>query len=272
MLDADVILLLVSSDFLHSDFCYLIETKNALDRHSHGQAVVIPIVLRTVDFKGLPIASLQMLPKDAHPVTSDFWNSEDDALTNVAEGIRAAVDQFRNTRSTRREDLAKPHIALEPRYLDAAIEGEIPVDTTRELIAVVRTRESYGLNAILSGGDSSRSEYSCTHRDVRSEPFDARYEVVDQTRKSPAYRLTVDAPDLVVNDEDKRFFLDWGKDSITFKFFVKANRAGEQRLRVNLYAGEFSASELLLKTRVGGGSPSPGGICNVQPIIATGLL
>lgn len=84
--EADVILLLISSDFLHSDFCYLIETRNALDRHAQGQALVIPVVLRDVDFKGLPIAELQMLPKDARAVTSGSWKSEDEAFKNVCGG------------------------------------------------------------------------------------------------------------------------------------------------------------------------------------------
>jgi len=127
---------------------------------------------------------------------------------------------------------------------------------TREVAALVRIGESQGLSAVLSSTDASRSQYSCSPSDVRSEPFDARYQVMDRARTSPTYRLTVD---LIVEDEDKHFTIEWGRDSITFKFFVKANRAGEQRLRVNLYAGTLAAAELLLKTRAGG-SPPPGGV------------
>ena len=43
---ADIVLLLVSSDFLHSDYCYDIEMKRALERHAEGSARVIPVILR----------------------------------------------------------------------------------------------------------------------------------------------------------------------------------------------------------------------------------
>jgi hypothetical protein len=46
---ADLILLLVSSDFINSDFCYLIETSRALLRHESGDARVIPVIVRPVD-------------------------------------------------------------------------------------------------------------------------------------------------------------------------------------------------------------------------------
>jgi TIR domain len=47
---AHIILLLVSADFLSSDYCYSIEMKRAIDRHSRGEARVIPIILRPVDW------------------------------------------------------------------------------------------------------------------------------------------------------------------------------------------------------------------------------
>src|SRR5215510_8416258 len=70
---ADVILLLVSSDFLKSDFCYLIETSRALLRHESGDARVIPVVVRPVFWKNEPISWIQFLPKDGKPATS--WNN-----------------------------------------------------------------------------------------------------------------------------------------------------------------------------------------------------
>ena len=227
LIKADLVLLLISSDFLHSDFCYLTETRNALDRHARGQALVILIVVREVDLKGLPIAQLQMLPKDGHAVTSRFWNDEDEAFKNVAEGVRLAVNEFREQRSLRVELQAQPGIELEPRYLDAAIAGEIPVGATHEVAALVRTNDSHGLKAILSKGDSTGSQYSCKASDVHSESFDARYTVTNGITTSPAYRLTIDAPDLIIQDTDKHLKMERGRDSIAFKFLVKAPSAGE---------------------------------------------
>lgn len=88
--EADVILLLISSDFLASDYCYDVEMRRALERHEAGEAVVIPVVLRPVDWSRAPFGKLQALPTDALPVTS--WENIDEAFTDVAKGIRAAVD------------------------------------------------------------------------------------------------------------------------------------------------------------------------------------
>ena len=41
---ADIILLLISSDFIASDYCYQVEMTNALERHKKGEAVVIPVI------------------------------------------------------------------------------------------------------------------------------------------------------------------------------------------------------------------------------------
>jgi hypothetical protein len=86
---AGVILLLVSSAFLASDYAYDKELSRALERHQAGQARVIPIILRPVDWKDAPFAKLQVLPKDARPVTS--WSNRDEAWRDVARGIREAV-------------------------------------------------------------------------------------------------------------------------------------------------------------------------------------
>lgn len=45
---AQIILLLISSDFIDSDYCYSIEMKRAIERHAKGEAHVIPIILRHV--------------------------------------------------------------------------------------------------------------------------------------------------------------------------------------------------------------------------------
>ncbi|HEV2655399.1 MAG TPA: toll/interleukin-1 receptor domain-containing protein, partial [Ktedonobacteraceae bacterium] len=89
---ASIILLLVSADFLASDYCYEVEMTSALARHEAGQARVIPIALRPVDWQGAPFAHLQALPTDAQPITR--WTDRDEAWTNVAAGIRRAIEDL----------------------------------------------------------------------------------------------------------------------------------------------------------------------------------
>ena len=82
---AQIILLLVSSDFIASDYCYSLEMQRALERHERHEAHVIPILLRPVHWQGMPFAKLTMLPKDAKPVTKH--ENLDEALVDVVEGI-----------------------------------------------------------------------------------------------------------------------------------------------------------------------------------------
>jgi tetratricopeptide (TPR) repeat protein len=104
---ADCILLLVSPDFLVSDYCYDIEVARAMQRHEAGEARVIPIILRfTDDWQSAPFGRLQALPKDAQPVKD--WPDRDKAFADVAAGIRRAVEELLSTREERVETHDEP--------------------------------------------------------------------------------------------------------------------------------------------------------------------
>jgi internalin A len=90
---ADIVLLLVSADFIASDYCYEKEMKRALERHDKGEAVVIPIIVREVNWYGAPFAGLQVLPKDGRAVA--LWNPRDSAWRNVSEGIERVAKAMR---------------------------------------------------------------------------------------------------------------------------------------------------------------------------------
>ena len=85
---AQIILLLISPDFMNSDYCYGVEMKQAMERHEQGDAHVIPLILRPVYWQGSPFGKLQVLPTDAKPITSSSWHSLDDAFFDAAESIR----------------------------------------------------------------------------------------------------------------------------------------------------------------------------------------
>jgi hypothetical protein len=89
---ARVILLLVSSSFVASDYCYGVEVGRAMERQGAGEAIVIPIILRPADWKTAPFGKLQGLPTDAKPVTK--WSDRDEAFLNVAKGIRRRILQL----------------------------------------------------------------------------------------------------------------------------------------------------------------------------------
>jgi hypothetical protein len=90
---ASIILLLISPAFLDSDYCFDIEMQRALERHKIGEAQVIPILLRPVQWQNAPFAHLQVLPTNAKPITS--WRNRDEAFSDIVEGICRAIDTLK---------------------------------------------------------------------------------------------------------------------------------------------------------------------------------
>lgn len=88
----DIILLLVSSDFLDSDYCYEKEMTRAMERHHAGEAIVIPVILRACDWHGAPFGKLNASPPDGRPVTQ--YPDRDQALLEVAKAVRLAAEKL----------------------------------------------------------------------------------------------------------------------------------------------------------------------------------
>ncbi|BAY21381.1 TIR protein [Calothrix sp. NIES-2100] len=96
--DADIILLLVSANFLASDYCYDKEMTRAMERHERKEARVIPIILKPTDWNGAPFGKLQALPKNAQPVTR--WQDQDEAFLDVTKGIRRVAEDMVKSKSS----------------------------------------------------------------------------------------------------------------------------------------------------------------------------
>lgn len=93
---ADVVLLLISPNFMNSDYCYSIEMQKALERHKRGETSVIPVILRPVSWQETPIGELQALPTDGKPIVR--WSDRDEAFRDVVRGIMTVVSSLRNNR------------------------------------------------------------------------------------------------------------------------------------------------------------------------------
>ena len=91
---AQIILLLVSPDFLASEYCYNQELKRAMEKHYAGEALVIPIILRPCEWHQSLLGKLQALPTDGKPVRSRYWHNSDEAFLNIVQGIRKAVEEL----------------------------------------------------------------------------------------------------------------------------------------------------------------------------------
>lgn len=82
---ADLIILLISSDFINSGYCFGLEMKRALERHQTGAARVIPVIARPCHWNAMPFASIQALPAEAKPITT--WGDRDSAYLSVVQGV-----------------------------------------------------------------------------------------------------------------------------------------------------------------------------------------
>jgi hypothetical protein len=94
---AHIILLLISSHFLASDYCYEIEMKRAMERHKSGEACVIPVILHDCDWYDAPFGRFQALPRNGEPVTGKVWTNRHEAFKDVAIGIKKAIKRFQAT-------------------------------------------------------------------------------------------------------------------------------------------------------------------------------
>ncbi|MCP4655795.1 MAG: toll/interleukin-1 receptor domain-containing protein, partial [bacterium] len=89
---AQLVLLLVSADFLASDFCYIEEMTRALERHRAGTARVVPVILRPCEWRSTPLGELKALPRDGRPVTQ--WPDTDAALSDVVKGLGPVLTEL----------------------------------------------------------------------------------------------------------------------------------------------------------------------------------
>lgn len=90
----EIILLLLSPDFLASDYCYNIEMTRALERHHANQAIVIPVILRVCDWRNTPLSKLLFTPRDARAITQ--WPDKDEAFLQVANEVRKAAEKLQS--------------------------------------------------------------------------------------------------------------------------------------------------------------------------------
>ncbi|MEO1401436.1 MAG: TIR domain-containing protein [Cyanobacteria bacterium J06635_1] len=133
---ARVILLLISADFLASDYCYDIELHRAMERHEMGEARVIPIILRPTDWADAPFGRLQALPNNAEPITT--WQNRDLAFANVVKGIRLVCEELL------REETVRNIITSGGNY----IESSGYIDASKERFEIHNVFKTYGVPTI----------------------------------------------------------------------------------------------------------------------------
>ena len=92
-----IVLFLISINFIASPYSYGADMERALEKHEAGEARVIPVILRPVYWSDSPIARLQPLPSNGKPIAT--WPNRDEAWLEVATGIRREVEDSATGRS-----------------------------------------------------------------------------------------------------------------------------------------------------------------------------
>lgn len=123
--DADIILLLVSPDFIASDFCYKIEKARALERHRASEARLISVILRPCDWTHTDLRKFLVTPRDGRPIT--MWPDRDEAFLDVAQSIRRAIEELG------KGDMPKETHDFIERAVSATDAGAIPLPRSSNL-------------------------------------------------------------------------------------------------------------------------------------------
>ena len=95
-------LLLVSPDFLASNYCVEREMGRALERHHSGGARVVPVIIEPCDWASTPLRKLKALPHDGKPVSE--WTNENNAYLDVVKELRRVLEAERVPQTTGQED------------------------------------------------------------------------------------------------------------------------------------------------------------------------
>jgi len=95
---AQIILLLITVNFISPEYCNTVELTQAIKRHKSGEACVIPLILKPCMWQPIPVGGitlgeLQALPKNAQPVT--LWSDRDEAFENIARSLLKKIEQLR---------------------------------------------------------------------------------------------------------------------------------------------------------------------------------
>lgn len=95
--EADIVLLLISPDFIASDYCYGRELTVALERDRRHEAVVVPLLLHPCDWQSAPFARCQAFPRDNQPI-SIHPRGENAAFSLVVAELRRLAETLRKRR------------------------------------------------------------------------------------------------------------------------------------------------------------------------------
>jgi TIR domain-containing protein/zinc ribbon protein len=246
---AELILFLISADFIKSNYILDIEVKRALERRSAGQAAVVPVILRPVLWQIIPeFGHLQALPEGARAVTD--WPSPDLAFVSVCEGIVAVIPA--------RSASAKPAPGIpvpaprpttarsRHRILDAALPERVPLTKPSTLLVLVRGTDSPGLCAIVE----AEPEYHITADDIDSQSLSLKFPVDKNGTAQPLeLNIRIESPQFEPPSQSKSIRVPPRGDSLSRLFFLTPTQVGDLLVNVEICQGDEMIAGCVLHTQ-----------------------
>lgn len=124
--NTDIMLLLVSVDFLNSDYCMSHEFKKALEKQNkEGKPIIIPIITRACDWKGIDeIKVLKALPTDGQSISS--FRDPDQAYVEIVNSLRKIIESGTLDSVSFSKEAKNPDDEEVKLYLTKILEADIP--------------------------------------------------------------------------------------------------------------------------------------------------
>ena len=93
---ADIVVLLLSNDFISSDYCTLNEMKRALERDAAGENAVVPVVVRSCAFHKIELGKIQAIIPGGRPINKH--RDRDGAWLEVTNKLNPVIADLKNAR------------------------------------------------------------------------------------------------------------------------------------------------------------------------------
>jgi formylglycine-generating enzyme required for sulfatase activity len=175
---ADIVLMLVSSSFISSRYCYCIEMDRALERHQAGTAKVIPVIIRACSWTRSPLGKLQGFPADNKAVASNGDKyARDPAWVQITEAIERVAKQIQDRRvaellAVQKTDAQEAfRVIVQSNYQDYYENGSLD-STAQRLLEIERKRlglEELEAREILQEIESQQQQYRANLAEYREE-------------------------------------------------------------------------------------------------------
>lgn len=167
---SEVILLLISHNFLASKYCFEIEAQRALEKHERGEARVIPVILDSCDWKNTPLGELQAATKDGKAISK--YPNPNDGFLEVVEAVRNVIKETGKTVVNKKNEPlpigpVKQPITPKPRSSNLRIKKDFSDREKDEFL-----EESYGYIA-------NHFEGSLEELQNRNSPIKTKFKRID---------------------------------------------------------------------------------------------